>query len=238
MALLSAAGWRVVLVVATAGEQGETSASVGPDVPLGVRRMGETARAAECLGAQRVEFLGYHDSGLDGAEGGPTGGRPAGAFADAAVDEAAARLARILDEERPRALVGYDARGIYGHVDHLQVHRAGALAVRRLAARGFPLASYEATVDADLLRGVPRHVLQQAAGDDLDAGERPEAIDVTVRADASALLAKMAAMTAHASQIGPQWLDHAGFAGAYGREWFVRRGRPGLLDALAADLAV
>jgi LmbE family N-acetylglucosaminyl deacetylase len=80
-------------------------------------------------------------------------------------------------------------------------------------------------------------VLQQAAGDDLDAGERPQAIDVIVRADASALLAKMAAMTAHASQIGPEWLDHAGFAAAYGREWFVRRGRPGLLDALAADLA-
>jgi hypothetical protein len=60
---------------------------------------------------------------------------------------------------------------------------------------------------------------------------------VTVRADASALLAKMAAMTAHASQIGPQWLDHSGFAGAYGREWFVRQGPPGLLDALVRDLA-
>src|SRR5919206_3701443 len=90
MALLSAAGWRVVLVVATAGEQGLTSASVGPEVPLAVRRMGETARAAEYLGAQRVEFLGYHDSGLDGSAG-----RPVGAFADAPVDEAAARLAGI-----------------------------------------------------------------------------------------------------------------------------------------------
>ena len=54
---------------------------------------------------------------------------------------------------------------------------------------------------------------------------------------AAALLAKMAAMTAHAGQIGPQWLDHAGFATAYGREWFVRRGHPGPLDALARDLA-
>jgi LmbE family N-acetylglucosaminyl deacetylase len=129
-------------------------------------------------------------------------------------------------------LVHYDRRGIYGHVDHVQVHRAGTL-----AARGLGVTAYEATVDADRLRSGPRHVLQQAAGDDLDAGERTDVIDVTVRADASGLLAKMAAMTAHASQIGPQWLDHAGFASAYGTEWFVRRGRPGLLDALARDLA-
>ena len=77
MALLAHAGWRVVLVLATAGEQGVTSALVGPDVPLAVRRMGETARAAEELGARRVEFLGYHDSGLGRAEAGP------GAFAAA-----------------------------------------------------------------------------------------------------------------------------------------------------------
>src|SRR6266542_4246668 len=117
MALLAAAGWRVVLVLATAGEQGLTSAGVGPEVPLAVRRTGETAQAAELLGAQRIEFLGYHDSGLAG----PDGGRPVGAFADAPVEEAAARLAGILAEERAQALVGYDARGIYGHVDHIQV---------------------------------------------------------------------------------------------------------------------
>src|SRR5436853_6802888 len=65
MALLAAAGWRVVLVVATAGEQGATSTRVGPEVPLAVRRMGEATRAAEALGARRVEVLGEHDSGLD-----------------------------------------------------------------------------------------------------------------------------------------------------------------------------
>jgi LmbE family N-acetylglucosaminyl deacetylase len=114
----------------------------------------------------------------------------------------------------------------------VQVHRAGALAARRTG-----VTSYEATVDAERLRRGPRHVLQQAAGEQLDAGEPAAAIDVTVRADAGALLAKMAAMTAHASQIGPRWLDHAGFGEAYGHEWFVRRGRPGPLDALARDLA-
>src|SRR5256885_11396713 len=53
MALLAHAGWRVVLVLATAGEQGVTSALVGPGVPLAVRRMGETPRAAAELGGRR-----------------------------------------------------------------------------------------------------------------------------------------------------------------------------------------
>src|SRR5688500_20257089 len=118
MALVAAAGWRVVLVVATAGEQGMSSALVGPEVPLAVRRTAETAQAAECLGAQRIEFLGYHDSGVELPDD-----RPVGAFADAPVAEAADRLAGILTEERARALVSYDARGIYCHVDHLQLHK-------------------------------------------------------------------------------------------------------------------
>src|SRR5688500_20401580 len=59
MALLAAAGWRVVLVLATAGEQGLTSALIGPEVPLAVRRMGDSATSAEGLVALRVEYLGY-----------------------------------------------------------------------------------------------------------------------------------------------------------------------------------
>src|SRR5437763_2761591 len=149
MALLAHAGWRVVLVLATAGEQGVTSTLVGPDVPLAVRRMGETARAAEELGARRVEFLGYHDSGLGRAEAGP------GAFAAAPLDEAAARLAAILAEERPAALVGYAARGIYRPGDHGQVHRGGAAAA---AAAAVPTV-YESTVDREYLHFVETHLV-------------------------------------------------------------------------------
>src|SRR5207248_2975311 len=150
-ALLAAAGWRVVLVLARAGEQGLGSALVGPEVPLSVRRVGETARAADALGARRVEFLGYHASGL----GAPT---PVGAFADAPLDEAAARLAAILAEERAAALVGYDARGIYGHVDHVQVHRVGAAAAE---AAGVPTV-YESTVDREYLHFVETHLVVEA----------------------------------------------------------------------------
>jgi len=242
MALLAAAGWRVVLVLATAGEQGETSALVGPEVPLAVRRMGETARAAECLGAQRVEFLGYHDSGADA--GGSAGGRPVGAFADAPVDEASARLAAILAEEQARALVSYDARGIYGHVDHIQVHRVGLAAA---AAAAVPTV-YESTVDREYLHFVETHLVVEAT-----IATQPErraarlglsavplglsTVEVDCTVDVRPVLpVKRRAMAAHASQIpessSAMRLLDADFAAVYGYEWYARRGPLGPIDEL------
>ena len=241
MALLAAAGRRVVLVVATAGEQGVSSAIVGPGVPLAVRRMGETARAAEALGAQRVEFLGYHDSGLDG----PAGARPAGAFADAPLEEASARLAGILAEEEARALVSYDARGIYGHADHVQVHRVGLAAA---AAAGVPTV-YESTVDREYLHFVETHLVVEAtiatqperAAIGLGLAAAPlglSTVEVDCTVDVRPVLAtKRRAMAAHASQIpetsSAMRLPDADFAAVYGYEWYARRGPLGPIDELA-----
>ena len=239
MALLAAGGWRVVLVLATAGEQGLTSALVGPEVPLAVRRMAETAQAAECLGAQRIEFLGYHDSGVDGA-----GGRPVGAFADAPVEEAAARLGGILAEEHAVALVSYDARGIYGHADHIHVHRVG-LAAAEVA--GVPTV-YESTVDREYLHFVETHLVVEAT-----IATQPErtalglglaaaplglsTVEVDCTVDVRAVLpVKRQAMSAHASQIpetsSAMRLLDADFAAVYGYEWFARRGPRGPIDEL------
>ena len=240
MALLAGAGWRVVLVVATGGEQGEMSAVADPGVPLAVRRMDETARAAECLGAQRVEFLGYQDSGLDGAGG----GRPAGAFADAPLAEAADRLARILTEEQPEALVSYDARGIYGHVDHVQVHRVGLAA----AAHAAVPTVYESTVDREYLHFVETHLVVEAT-----IATQPErraarlglsavplglsTVEVDCTVDVRPVLPlKRRAMAAHASQIpdssSAMRLPEADFAAVYGYEWYARRGPIGPIDEL------
>jgi LmbE family N-acetylglucosaminyl deacetylase len=239
MALLAAAGWRVVLVIATAGEQGMASPLVGPEVPLAVRRMGETATAAECLGAQRVEFLGYHDSGVAGG----SGGSPVGAFADAPVEEASARLAGILAEERAGALVTYDARGIYGHVDHIQVHRVGLAAA---AGAGVPTI-YESTVDREYLHFVETHLVVEAT-----IAAQPERVGglglaaaplglSTVEVDCTidvrpVLPVKRRAMAAHASQIpetsSAMRLPDADFAAVYGYEWYARRGPLGPIDEL------
>lgn len=240
MALLAAAGWRVVLVIATAGEQGLATPLIGPEVPLAVRRMGETAQAAETLGAQRVEFLGYHDSGLET----PVGTRPVGAFADAPLDEAVARLAGILAEEQARALVSYDSRGIYGHVDHIQVHRVGLAAA---AEAGVPTV-YESTVDREYLHFVETHLVVEAT-----LAAQPErkvvglglaaaplglsTIEVDCTVDVRPVLdTKRRAMAAHASQIpetsSAMRLPDAGFAAVYGYEWYGRRGPAGPIDDL------
>jgi hypothetical protein len=84
--------------------------------------------------------------------------------------------------------------------------------MRRMSARGY------------------EHVLHAAAGHDAEVGVPGEAISLSVRATPGALAAKRAAMAAHRSQIGPAYVDEAGFEAGYGREWFVRRGTPGLLE--------
>src|SRR3954452_21246673 len=67
MAKAVADGHRVVLVVATRGEVGEVPEGfLAAGEALGDRRTIETHAAADLLGADRVEFLGYRDSGMVG----------------------------------------------------------------------------------------------------------------------------------------------------------------------------
>jgi len=232
---LADAGARVVVVTATDGAAGVPRVRLARGETLRRRRLAELERACELLGAARVAVLGYADSG---AHPGPY---RRGTLGAAHPHDVADRIERIARAEGATTLVHYDPRGIYGHVDHVQVHRAGALVGHRL---GVP--AYEATVDVEALRAGPRHVLAGAAGEDLDVGLPAGSISLTVHAGLADLLAKMAAMAAHASQIGPPDLCPADFAAAYGREWFVRRtAEPGALDALvdtsaatAADTSV
>ncbi len=60
-------------------------------------------------------------------------------------------------------------------------------------------------------------------------------MSLTISATVPELLAKMAAMAAHGSQIAAAALDSSAFGHGYGREWFVRRGRPGILESLATE---
>jgi LmbE family N-acetylglucosaminyl deacetylase len=111
MAAAADAGHRVVMVVATRGEQGEPKPGVlAPGEQLGRRREAETQRSAEILGVERVHFLGYVDSGMMGE---PTNDDPA-SFWQADVDEAATALAALLAEEGADALTIYDEWGTYG----------------------------------------------------------------------------------------------------------------------------
>jgi LmbE family N-acetylglucosaminyl deacetylase len=242
MALLARARWRLVLVVATQGEHGEASTLVGPGVPLAVRRVAETAEAAECLGVERVEFLGYHDSGMAGD---PANTAP-GAFSGVALEEAAARLGQVVVEERPDAIVAYDEGGIYGHPDHIAVHR---VARRAAEAAGVPTL-YEATVDREYLHFVETHLVVEA-GLGRSQPERGRlglaataiglsTVEVDCAVDVRPVLElKRRAMSVHASQIpetsSAMRLPHAAFATVYGYEWYARRGPAGPIDQLAGQ---
>ena len=205
-------GHRVVLVVATRGEQGEvTEGFLADGEELWQRRVAETHASAEILGAQRVEFLGYTDSGMMGT---PANTAP-GSFWTAPVDEAAKKLAAILDEERADVLTCYDDNGGYGHPDHIQVHRVGM----RAAALAGTRRVFQSTINRDQIRRGRDMFAAQAAEAGIEAPDvdddqfgKPES-EITAAVDVTAYLDdKRRAMRAHASQISEQsfFLAHAG----------------------------
>jgi LmbE family N-acetylglucosaminyl deacetylase len=224
-------GHRVVLVLATMGEHGEVAEGfLDAAETLGERRLVETQRSAEILGVSVVEFLGYVDSGMmdtpqnDGE----------GSFWRADVEEAAQRLATILERESADVLTVYDDNGNYGHPDHIQVHRVGV----RAAAMAGVTEVFESTVNRDEML---RHFAELSAngevgGDDAPTTEELEALGVaeallTHRVDVRPYLqAKRDSMRAHASQIGETsfflTMPDDAFARAFGTEWYIRTGQP------------
>ncbi len=236
MALAAAAGHRVVLVLATRGEQGTPVPGVlDPGEDLWARREVETRRSAELLGADRVDFLGYVDSGMVGEA---TNDDPA-CFWLADVDEAAARLAAILEEVGVDVLTMYDDHGGYGHPDHIQVHRVGRRAAELVGLA--PARVFAATGNRDHM--LAARDARAAAGPDVDPADLPpvpeldletfgtpeaeltHVIDVT-----SVLDRKRASMQAHASQISPESFFLAMpsdmFTLAFGAEHYTCLGRP------------
>lgn len=229
-------GHRVVLVVATRGEVGEVPEGfLDEGEELWQRRVEETHASAEVLGAKRVEFLGYTDSGMMGE---PRNDEP-GTFWQADVEEAAQRLADILREEQAEVLTIYDDNGGYGHPDHIQVYRVG---VRAAELAGTPRV-YQATSNRDEFRRNIEEAVREGRmkAEDLPDFEdeqefgKPEA-ELTARVDVTDYLThKKAAMRAHASQISEESfflaMPDEGFAQAFGTEWFIREGQgPGITE--------
>ena len=188
LAKAAAAGHRVILVTATDGGLGLTS-SAYPRERLGEIRLAELRASAAALGAARVEWLGYADSGLSarGTDSGVGAGSRGVRFVDATVDEAASRLAAILEEESVDVLLSYDRNGGYGHPDHAMVHRVGAAAA--------------------ILAGTPR-VLEARVSPRVAAVMKPRGLTLAPLGPITHVIdvrdylgAKRAAMRAHRSQL-------------------------------------
>lgn len=237
----SQAGHRVVLVCATRGEVGEPQEGVLNDgESLADRRVVELATACELLGAEPPRFLGYEDSGMIGE---PTNDNPH-CFWQADMDEAIDRLADILGEVDADVVTIYDAKGGYGHPDHIQVHRVGLAACQKLGIEQV----YEATINRT--RALEQIAQARAAGmfineDGEDEGptidENPDfgtdEHHLRYQLNVGDLAAeKKAAISAHRSQVGPDSfflaMPDEAFAEFFGFESFTL---PGVRDTGGPD---
>lgn len=249
MARLADDGHRVVLVLATRGEEGETVPDVLSDgEALGDRRTDEALAAAEILGVSRVEFLEYRDSGMADD---PANDHPE-CFWQADLDEATDRLDSVLANENLDLLVVYDPNGGYGHPDHIQVHRVGSRWVERQATPdGSRVRLRWVTMNRDVIRAsvdaaVAAAEEAAASGEPIWSDEAmlearreraesdsfglPDA-DITHGVDVRvALDRKREAMRAHASQIPEDSfflaMPDEAFSQTFGYEWFVDPDRP------------
>ena len=243
-------GRRVVLVTCTGGEAGEIH-NMDPEATrprLKEVREQELRRACEILGVDRLVLLGYRDSGMAGTADNDD---PA-SFHQASLEEAAAKLAAVIEEEAPDIVVTYGADGVYGHPDHVKAHHTTVAAWELLAARGAAPArlwfvalpqsgmdEFARRMEAagmpnpfagSTLQGAPDELIHAA----LDVGEQVEQ--------------KKAAFRAHVSQNDPSSfflsIPDETFGTLFGLEFFTlaRGARPShqlgdLFEGLAADRA-
>jgi LmbE family N-acetylglucosaminyl deacetylase len=232
IAIATAAGHRVVLVLATKGDAGTVGDSVlGTGEDLGTRRAGEAKNSADALGVSVLEFLPYNDSGLAPPV---DGSWPLGSFCAAEINEAAELLVEILRRENAVLLIADDRNGGYGHPDHVQVH---SVAYAASLATGVPL--LQATIDREFLSGGIE--LARSMGLEVPEGFVPPDVsswytphdEITHVADVSPqLAAKRSSMAAHATQAtgAPDTVRTLSiflglpddiFAIAFSTEWFV-----------------
>jgi mycothiol S-conjugate amidase len=123
VAKYKAEGIHTVLVCCTGGEEGDIlNPAMDRDevkADIAAVRMAELAKAAEIIGYDEVELLGYRDSGMPDSEA----NKHPEAFANVPFDEAVGRLVAIIRRARPQVIVTYpDEQQGYPHPDHLRVH--------------------------------------------------------------------------------------------------------------------
>ncbi|MGV1087711.1 MAG: N-acetyl-1-D-myo-inositol-2-amino-2-deoxy-alpha-D-glucopyranoside deacetylase [Mycobacterium sp.] len=211
-----ARGAQVTVLTCTLGEEGEVigdrwaGLAVDRADQLGGYRIGELTAALRALGVDEPRFLGgagrWRDSGMPG-----TASRGTTTFVDADFDALVAELADEIARLRPHVVVTYDPDGGYGHPDHIQAHRVTTAAIAAAAARWRVPKFYWTVTAATVFRAgldalEPADVLPDWIPWPPDATYGYPDDQITAVVDAPEHLpAKIAAMTAHATQmtVGP-----------------------------------
>ena len=125
-------GIGATLVCCTGGELGEilNPAMDRPEIVdnLAAVRLAELETSAAAIGYDRIDLLGYRDSGMADMEE----NTDLRNFANAPLDEAVGRLVEILRRDRPQVIITYsDDQGGYPHPDHLRTHEISIVAFER-----------------------------------------------------------------------------------------------------------
>ena len=227
-------GHRVVMVTGTRGEVGEIhnmdEAASRPR--LAEIRTAELKKADEILGVDRQEFLGYRDSGMVDT----SDNKDPRSFHQANLDEAAAKLASLLREERPEVVVTYAEDGVYGHPDHIKAHFVTVAALDLLEREGSPIKKlYYTAIPRSMMEAfvqqMPEEARRQAEGNIRIVGTPDEL--VTTRVAVSEFVErKREAFRAHVSQNDPKsWfatMQDQVYQMAFGTEYYqLARGKLG-----------
>ena len=114
-------GVEVHLICATRGEAG----TMDPEFLEGYdsvasRREDELRCAAEQLGLEKVHFLGYRDSGMEGT---PENEHP-NAFINAPFETVTEQIVAYIRDFQPDVVLTFDPVGGYHHPDHIYIQRA------------------------------------------------------------------------------------------------------------------
>ena len=207
-------------------------------------------RAVEVLGIDKLIRLGYRDSGMMGW---PQNDDPE-CFWQVPVGVAAARLAQILEQERPQVIVTYNEIGFYGHPDHIQAHRITLAALEMI--------DYEPTLyfnaipntvmarfrerweqedrerrEANAAKGIvePEETSEQ---EEIDMGTPDELIGASI--DVSDVTdAKYDALAAHQSQMADAFslkMDRRAVQGSHGPRMVRAGDEPEKLDGVVEDI--
>jgi N-acetyl-1-D-myo-inositol-2-amino-2-deoxy-alpha-D-glucopyranoside deacetylase len=199
-------GGQVTLICATRGEVGEISdpALATPET-LGSVREGELISAMSHVGVTDVRFLDYRDSGMAGT----AENDDPRAFVQADDAEVVGRLLEIMREIDPDIVLTFGEDGVYGHPDHLKIHRDATAAVRAFANESGDSgpALYYTAIPRERIQAMaqrnPGAFVQMTPEEIANLGTPSELItteiDVSDQYDR-----KRAALFSHVTQISPQ----------------------------------
>jgi len=130
LARYAAEGHQVNLICATRGEEGEI---IHPEIDperypkgseRGLLRKAELEEACKELGISAPFFLNHHDSGFPIE----VGLRNPKAFMNQEIFSIEHELLDHITKIRPNIIITFDPHGMYGHLDHITIHRAALAA--------------------------------------------------------------------------------------------------------------